>query len=226
MGKRIFWACFIVLLIVGGIYAYRQWKTERQDTDGAVQCVQNCDTPEQKAAFARLNSGDTPDGDSEHKQHTAAQDNSAIAAGFPAGTGPVSSNDPGQPVQPGQGYGNNQVVPVVVPEGQRAGSTGNPLRNNSMSSNPMSFMSNSAPENQMTYRQPAVAPVGLPLTDSRSPNAPNDLRFAGSGAYQWYRQGNLTWRIDTNTGHSCIIYATMEEWQKQIVSSHGCGRNA
>ncbi len=64
------------------------------------------------------------------------------------------------------------------------------------------------------------------MTDSRSPNAPNDLRFAGSGAYQWYRQGNLTWRIDTATGRSCIVYATLEEWQKQIVYTHGCGRSA
>ncbi len=62
--------------------------------------------------------------------------------------------------------------------------------------------------------------------DTLPPNAQNGARFAGTGAYQWYRQGNITWRIDTATGRSCIIYATMEEWRKSIVLSHGCGRNA
>ena len=38
--------------------------------------------------------------------------------------------------------------------------------------------------------------------DSQSPNAPNGALFTGSGAYQWYRQGNLTWRVDSRTGHS------------------------
>jgi len=64
------------------------------------------------------------------------------------------------------------------------------------------------------------------MTDSQSANAPNGMRFGGTGTYQWYRQGNLTWRIDTASGRSCIIYATLEEWRKQIVYSHGCGRNA
>ncbi len=62
--------------------------------------------------------------------------------------------------------------------------------------------------------------------DTLPPNAQNGAHFGGSGPYQWYRQGNLTWRIDTATGRSCIIYATMEEWRKSIVISHGCGPNA
>jgi hypothetical protein len=77
-----------------------------------------------------------------------------------------------------------------------------------------------------TTVRPGAMPAGMPARDSEPPNAPNDMRFAGSGTYQWYRQGNLTWRIDTTTGRSCIIYATMEEWRKQIVMSHGCGRTA
>ena len=66
----------------------------------------------------------------------------------------------------------------------------------------------------------------MPTTDSQSANAPNGMRFAGSGNYQWYRQGSLTWRVNTSSGQSCIIYATMEEWRKQIVLSHGCGSNS
>lgn len=86
---------------------------------------------------------------------------------------------------------------------------------------------------------PAAAPVavapaapaggaapGLPRTDSMAPNAPNGMAFAGTGQYQLYRQGNLTWRLDTSTGHTCIAFATLDEWRKAIVANHGCGRNA
>ncbi len=59
--------------------------------------------------------------------------------------------------------------------------------------------------------------------DTIAPNPPNGLAFAGTGPYQWYRQGDLTWRIDSKSGASCIDYATMEEWSKPIVYSHGCG---
>ena len=68
--------------------------------------------------------------------------------------------------------------------------------------------------------------TNLPASDSVPPNPANGARFTASGSYQWYRQGNLTWRVDTVSGHSCIDYATMEEWHKPIVSSHGCGRGA
>jgi hypothetical protein len=71
-----------------------------------------------------------------------------------------------------------------------------------------------------------AAPANLPATDSVPPNPTNGARFTGSGAYQWYRQGNLTWRVDTVSGGSCIAFATLEEWRKQIVYSHGCGRGA
>ncbi len=77
--------------------------------------------------------------------------------------------------------------------------------------------------------RPALAltnSVKQPNSDTLPPNAQTGVRTTGSGPYQWYRQGNLTWRIDTATGRSCIIYATMEEWRKSIVISHGCGPNA
>jgi hypothetical protein len=70
---------------------------------------------------------------------------------------------------------------------------------------------------------PAAGPV--PVSDTIAPNAPNGLAFGGTGKYQWYRQGNLTWRVDTATGSNCIAFATMEEWRKPIVSSHGCGNS-
>ena len=72
----------------------------------------------------------------------------------------------------------------------------------------------------------ADTPANLPTSDSVPPNPANGARFTGTGSYQWYRQGNLTWRVDTVSGRSCIDYATMEEWRKPIVSSHGCGKGA
>ena len=67
------------------------------------------------------------------------------------------------------------------------------------------------------------APTSLPVSDTIAPNAPNGLAFGGTGKFQWYRQGNLTWRVNTASGSTCIAFATMEEWQKPIVYSHGCG---
>ena len=65
----------------------------------------------------------------------------------------------------------------------------------------------------------------LPVSDTVSPNPPNGLAFGGTGKFQWYRQGNLTWRINTESGSSCIAFATIEEWRKPIVSTHGCGNS-
>jgi hypothetical protein len=69
-------------------------------------------------------------------------------------------------------------------------------------------------------------PTGaLPVADSIAPNPPNGTAFAGSGQYQWYRQGNLTWRVDTQSGTNCIAFATDEEWRKPRVRAHGCGNH-
>jgi hypothetical protein len=59
--------------------------------------------------------------------------------------------------------------------------------------------------------------------DTFNPNPPNGLAFAGKGRYMLYRQGNLTWRWDTDTGRSCVIFATDEEWKKAKVYRAGCG---
>jgi hypothetical protein len=73
--------------------------------------------------------------------------------------------------------------------------------------------------------QPPTAqevPAPIPASDTLPPDPVNGMPFGGSGKYQWYRQGNLTWRIDTRDGTSCIDFATMEEWNKPVVYSHGC----
>ena len=69
----------------------------------------------------------------------------------------------------------------------------------------------------------ASSPASLPVSDTIAPNPPNGLAFGGTGKFQWYRQGNLTWRVNTASGTTCIAFATMEEWQKPLVYRHGCG---
>ncbi len=69
----------------------------------------------------------------------------------------------------------------------------------------------------------APANASLPTSDTLSADPPAGMAFGGSGKFQWYRQGNLTWRINTQTGSTCIAFATMDEWAKPIVYSHGCG---
>ena len=67
--------------------------------------------------------------------------------------------------------------------------------------------------------------TSLPVSDTISPNPPNGLAYGGTGKFQWYRQGDLTWRVNTESGSSCIAFATMEEWRKPIVYTHGCGNS-
>jgi hypothetical protein len=49
------------------------------------------------------------------------------------------------------------------------------------------------------------------------------MMFSGGGKYQLYRQGNITWRLNTDTGQTCIIFATDDEWRKPRVYKAGCG---
>jgi hypothetical protein len=69
---------------------------------------------------------------------------------------------------------------------------------------------------------PAAAPT-LPNSDSIPRNPPNGLAFAGSGKFQLYRQGDITWRLNTQTGDACILFATDAQWRLHRVYQAGCG---
>ncbi len=78
---------------------------------------------------------------------------------------------------------------------------------------------------EITAGGATAAPGSVPApatTDTIQPNPPNGMTFGGSGHYQLYRQGNLTWRLNTDTGESCIVFATEEEWRKPQVFRAGC----
>ena len=62
-----------------------------------------------------------------------------------------------------------------------------------------------------------------PPADSINRNPPNGMVFAGTGKYQLYRQGDITWRLNTETGQACILFATNAEWRLARVYQHGCG---
>ena len=190
MGNRLAALLVLIAVAVGGYFVYRHFQERKAEDSGEVTC-QGCMTPEQKASFEKEDHGDTPDGQSEHKQRTAMADD---RAGFPDANATVNGTPGTQAGATAQAVSASPEIPATQPA----------------AAPPMA--------------QPASGP--MPAMDSQSPNAPNGMRFGGSGTYQWYRQGNLTWRVDTASGRSCIIYATMEEWQKQIVLSHGCGREA
>jgi hypothetical protein len=80
-----------------------------------------------------------------------------------------------------------------------------------------------APDATMQTGGSAVASAA-PEADTISPNPPNGRAFSGTGHYQLYRQGNLTWRVNTDTGQTCILFATDEEWKKAKVYRNGCGK--
>ena len=71
----------------------------------------------------------------------------------------------------------------------------------------------------------STAATTAPVTDSIPANPTNGAIFAGTGRFQVYRQGNLTWRLNTDTGSTCILFATDEEWRKAVVYDHGCGNS-
>jgi hypothetical protein len=62
-----------------------------------------------------------------------------------------------------------------------------------------------------------------PSEDSIRRNPPNGLAFAGAGKFQLYRQGDITWRLDTQTGNTCILFATDAQWRRPRVYQSGCG---
>jgi len=201
-GINIFWGLLLLALCVGSFYVYQHYHQEKQLANGDVVCT-GCMTPEEKARFDKENSGDVADGQSEHKIRTYRAEE---AAGNPEGAAAA-----GQPVAapaPVAATGAAVPTPVSAPSASAAVAP-----------------SPAVPAPQVT----ASGVVGsilsaLPSRDSQAPNAPDGQKFGGSGKYQWYRQGNLTWRVDTVSGASCIAFATLDEWRKEIVYSHGCGR--
>ena len=63
---------------------------------------------------------------------------------------------------------------------------------------------------------------GAPSTDSLPAQPAEGEKFGTGGRFQLYRQGDMTWRLNVETGESCILLATDEEWHKERVYRSGC----
>jgi hypothetical protein len=65
-------------------------------------------------------------------------------------------------------------------------------------------------------------PGDVPVSDSEPGMPPNGKAYTGSGHLELYREGNLTYQYNTDTGATCILYASLEEWRKPIVYRNSC----
>jgi hypothetical protein len=84
----------------------------------------------------------------------------------------------------------------------------------------------STPEVAQADQSPPPAQSGvytLPATETLSRNPPDRTILAGTGRFELYRQGDITWRMDTATGKACVLLATEAMWRKPLVYDHGCG---
>lgn len=73
--------------------------------------------------------------------------------------------------------------------------------------------------------EPTEGSKAMPLTESDGIEqaSANRMAFAGAARFQLYRQGDITWRLDMETGRTCVLLATDEQWKLERVFSHGCG---
>jgi hypothetical protein len=104
--------------------------------------------------------------------------------------------------------------PVAAPE---AASANQPAQPQDRSANPADSLADQGrPQAQSSV-------YTLPASQSLSRNPPDRTLLAGTGRYELYRQGDITWRMDTATGQACVLFATEAMWRKPLVYSHGCG---
>jgi hypothetical protein len=138
-------------------------------------------------------------------------------SGASTSTAPTPAINP-QPLPPSPApYAQGPITPQPYGSEQSAGSQ--------QYGQPSGKPSSGRRYDQQGYDQQPYSAERSPISggDTFGPNPPNGFAFAGDGKYELYRQGDLTYRMDTKTGASCILYATMEEWAKPLVYSHGCG---
>lgn len=140
-------------------------------------------------------------------------------------SGEVYSNGVARAAAPDTKAAATDADAVVYPSAaDTQATTQQPIGNATTTTQPAAAESPSSTA-QVTQSQQQPAAGTVPASDTISPNPPNGMTFAGSGRYQLYRQGNITWRLDTETGRSCVIFATDDEWRKPRVYRAGCGKS-
>ena len=104
-----------------------------------------------------------------------------------------------------------------------ATATGNQAAQIGSQNGPPTVANLSQAGNSQTAATAQSGQLALPTSDSIRRNPPNGTVFAGAGKYQLYRQGDITWRLDTDNGGACILFATEAQWRRSLVYNHGCG---
>jgi hypothetical protein len=87
--------------------------------------------------------------------------------------------------------------------------------------NPPQEVASNAPDASADQPQNGIA--ALPASEPRTPTS--GIVAAGSGRFQLYRQGDLTFRLNTETGQACVLFATVSQWSKPLVYDHGCANH-
>ena len=82
--------------------------------------------------------------------------------------------------------------------------------------------SQSSGSNQPRPRQPETVAT-QPASERISRNPRNGLLASGRGKFELYRQGDLTFRLNTESGESCVLFASEAMWRNPLVYEHGCG---
>jgi hypothetical protein len=85
--------------------------------------------------------------------------------------------------------------------------------------------SNSAESSGNQSRQRPDIVATLPASERITRNPPSGLVAAGTGKFELYRQGDLTFRLNTETGEACVLFATEAQWRKALVYEHGCANH-
>jgi len=193
--RRIFIIALLVALVL--IVGYVVWNHNRGNVFGDGAIVEH--NPASSSDQTAMNSGTTTDLDGNTDIHPT----------------PSRSDDPGTiNTVPVGSTGTTQNTPAP---------TSSPTMGTPMSSTPTPAPSPLSAPGGLPQRTPVLGPgAPPPASDTIPPNPPNHVAFGGTGKYMWYRQGDITWRVNSDTGMSCVAFATMQEWARAIVFQNGC----
>jgi uncharacterized iron-regulated membrane protein len=121
----------------------------------------------------------------------------------------VPANQQTQPGTPGATAGN-PTAPAATPD---------------QTSPPQEVASappNAAPSVPMVPQGPGPI-TEQPTANALSPHPPAGFVTPATQKFALYRQGDLTYRLNTQSGQACILLASEDLWRKPLVYQHGCG---
>lgn len=81
-----------------------------------------------------------------------------------------------------------------------------------------------APSETMVPQHPGPI-TEQPTANALSPHPPAGFVTPANQKFALYRQGDLTYRLNTQSGQACILLASESLWQKPLVYQHGCGNH-